>query len=77
MVLLAAVCVNKHDINDENTETMKRFCMERKIPVVGMLPYDEVATDAMLVERTVLEHSEGELSKAIRGMWLELEKRLS
>ncbi len=68
----ASVCVNKSDINPEKTEEIKKFCGESGVPVIGELPYDDVATEAMVEEKTVVEYSESDLAKEIREMWKKL-----
>ncbi len=63
------VCINKHDVNEENTEDILEYCKEEGIEVVGMLPYDDNATRSMVNEMTVVEYSEGPLSKRIDEIW--------
>ena len=66
----AAVCVNKEDINLENTKKIENYCKINKIPVVGKLPYDNAATSAMLEGKTLIEHSsDAPLSNKIKNMW--------
>ena len=36
----AWVCVNKWDINPENTGKIKEFCREKGSPVIGKIPFD-------------------------------------
>jgi len=68
----AMVCINKEDINSENTNKIEDFCKKKKIPVVGKLPYDNVATTAMIEEKSIIEFSNGVLSDKLRGMWDEI-----
>lgn len=35
-----AVCINKYDINTENSSLIESFCEEKKIPMVGMIAFD-------------------------------------
>lgn len=73
----ALVCINKFDINEENTEHILEFCRDEGIGVVGKIPYDDTATKAMLVEKTVVEFSDGPLAQTIKATWKEVEKALS
>jgi hypothetical protein len=41
------------------------------------LPYDDVATEAMIAEASVVEYSEGALASAIESIWQQLETDLS
>lgn len=69
----ACVCVNKYDINEENTEKIEEFCRARGVPMVGKLPYDNVATEAMINEKTVIEYSNSELSENLKDVWEKVE----
>jgi MinD superfamily P-loop ATPase len=77
------VCVNKYDINEENTQLIEKFCTELEISVLGMLPYDDIATKAMLQEQTVIEYAknsdhanENEFAKQVREIWAKVEETL-
>lgn len=72
----ALVCINKSDINLNKTKEIKRFCGKAGVPVVGELPYDDVATDAMIEEKTVIEHSKSKLAKEIEEVWRKVESSL-
>ena len=73
----ALACINKFDINEENTAHIIEFCKAEGIEVVGKLAYDETATKAMMAEKTVVEFSDGELAQAIKDIWEILEKKLT
>jgi MinD superfamily P-loop ATPase len=70
------VCVNKYDVNRENSRRIIELCRERGVKVVGILPYDDSATKAMMAEMTVVEHSDGALAEGIREIWAKLEMTL-
>ena len=70
------VCINKYDINMENTRNILEFCRNEGIEVVGRLPYDDSATKAMMEGKTVTEYYDGALAKGIRDIWSEVEKAL-
>jgi len=66
----ALVCVNKHDLNDENTRAIEEFCNDGGIDVVGRVPFDPDVTKAMVDGLPVVEYSPGSpSSEAIRSMW--------
>jgi len=73
----ALVCINKYDINDENTEHILEFCEVEGIEVVGKIAYDDTATKAMLAEKTVIEFSDGKMAQSIKAIWKKVEKALS
>lgn len=73
----AAVCINKYDINKDNTEKIQKYCDNNNIPVVGKVAYDEIVTDAMIKEKTIIEYSaDSELSNEIKKMWKRVEEKL-
>lgn len=79
----AVVCINKCDLNEENSLRIEDFCAESGIPVAGRLPYDNITTEAMLREETVIEYAGRERSAkalefadGVRKIWARLEARL-
>jgi len=68
--LESLVCVNKHDLNDENTVEIQDFCEKNGIDVIGLIPFDPVVTEAMVAGQPVVEFSpDGKASKAIKEAW--------
>lgn len=64
------VCVNKYDLNEDNTSRIEEFCSSNGVKVVGKIPFDPIVTEAMVAGKTVLEYSpESRVSKAIRELW--------
>jgi len=63
------VCVNKFDLNQEMTDRIEGYCQEMKIGFVGKIPYDTIVTDAMVQAKTIIEFSDGVISKEIGMMW--------
>ncbi|MGB8019665.1 MAG: ATP-binding protein [Candidatus Nanopelagicales bacterium] len=72
----AAVAVNKSDINPENAARILTMCQDRVVPVVGILPYDESVTRAMIEGRTLPESSSTGLAAEVTSMWSRLERML-
>jgi MinD superfamily P-loop ATPase len=72
------VCINKHDLNEENTETIRNFCLKTSVSVVGLVPFDHVVTNAMVAGQPVVEYSpKSAASIAIREMWENVEIQLA
>ena len=67
--IASAVCINKYDINEENSKRITEFCRQRGIQVVGNIPYDAVVTEAMVAGMPVVEFSRGVVWDAIKDMW--------
>jgi MinD superfamily P-loop ATPase len=72
----AMVCINKYDINPENTRTIEKYCDENSIEIAGRIPYDSAVTKAMIHEQSVVEYPCGEVSDAIKRIWRRIEERL-
>jgi MinD superfamily P-loop ATPase len=71
-----AVCINKCDINDRLSVSIVEYCKNNGIPVMGMLPYDDVVIESMVAGRSVVEYSDGQFFESIRLVWEELEDLL-
>jgi MinD superfamily P-loop ATPase len=69
------VCVNKHDLNPENTKAVEEFCAKEGIEVVGLIPFDLDVTRAMVAGLPVVEYApESPASRAIKDTWSLLER---
>jgi len=72
------VCVNKYDLNSENTKAVEEFCAGEGVEVVGLIPFDPEVTRAMVAGFPVVEYTpRSPASKAIKEMWSSLEKYLN
>ena len=73
----AVVCINKFDVNLDNSKKIEDYCESNNIPVVGKLPYDLIMTKAMVEEKSIVEFSnESSLCDGIVDMWEEIRGRL-
>lgn len=73
----AAVCINKCSINKEKTQEIESFCFKAGIPVVGRLPYDDIATKAMLREKSIIEYAEkSEFAGQLLEIWTKVQQKL-
>jgi MinD superfamily P-loop ATPase len=70
------VCVNKHDINEENSARIETFCAGRNVNVLGRIPYDDAFTEAMVRGKPLVEHSRGKAAKAVEALWNDLSRLL-
>jgi MinD superfamily P-loop ATPase len=64
------VCINKFDLNPDQTQLIENFAQNKNITAVGRIPFDPVFTKAMVQGKTVFEHdghSDG--SKAVEKIW--------
>jgi MinD superfamily P-loop ATPase len=64
------VCVNMYDVNAENTNKILKFCEERGIDLVGVIPFSSEVTQAMVNGKTIVEYSpESGVAQEIESMW--------
>jgi MinD superfamily P-loop ATPase len=64
------VCVNKYDLNEDNTARIAEFCRSNDVKIVGKIPFDSVVTEAMVAGKPIVEYSpESMVSKAIEELW--------
>ena len=67
------VCVNKFDLNVEMTGRIESYAVDRKMRVLGRIPFDQIFTKAMIVGRNVLEYDpKSPASLAITAVWQEI-----
>jgi len=65
----AMVCINKHDLNEENTLQIESRCDESGIEVVTKIPYGDIFTEALVNGMPVTKYSDGEIARQITKMW--------
>lgn len=75
--IVPVVCINKYDINEENTRKIEKFCRNRKIEVVGKVSFNPIVTEALVSEEPVVQFCmESLASQEIGAMWKQIIKRL-
>jgi len=70
----ALVCINRYDLDEENTREIEKYCQRQSVPVVGKVPFDKVVTEAMVEGLPVVEYSDGTVSRKIKEIWAEILK---
>jgi len=63
------VCINKYDLNLENTQKIKSYCQDWGIEVAGEIPFDIAVTKALVMGKPIVEYSDGSVSRQIRNLW--------
>ena len=59
-----AVCVNKYDLNVDNTSAIEAFCEENGVPFVGHIPYDSHVSAAINAGHSIA-HTDCPASRAL------------
>jgi MinD superfamily P-loop ATPase len=69
-------CVNKSDLNEEMSDHIAEYCAGKNIGFLGRIPYDTEVTQAMVAGQSIVEFSDGQVSRAIRQIWDKLDSVL-
>jgi MinD superfamily P-loop ATPase len=73
----ALVCINKYDINEENTRQIEDYCQRQAIEVAAKIPFDNVVTEAIVKGRPVVEYAHSPVSRQIERLWENTAARLN
>jgi len=74
----ALVCINKYDINEENSRRIEDYCLEQKVEVAARIPFDNIVTEAMVKGLPVVQYdSDGPVSRQIKLLWQNIAGRLA
>jgi len=63
------VCINKYDINLDNTNKISDFCNKNKIELIGKVPYDDKVSVYLSNKKFIIDDSSSEAGREITGMW--------
>ncbi|MFZ3138192.1 MAG: ATP-binding protein [Thermodesulfovibrionales bacterium] len=72
----AMVCVNKCDINAENTLAIEGYCAGKGIAIAGSIPYAPEVTKAMLNGLSVVEYPCAQVTVEVKRIWRKVEEYL-
>jgi MinD superfamily P-loop ATPase len=72
----ALVCINKYDINKENSTRIEDYCASRNITVAAKIPYDPIVTQSIVKGVPVVEYSENRVGKKLESMWKKIREIL-
>ncbi len=63
------VCINKCDINQDNSRQIEDYCQSQGIEVVAQIPFDTSVTKALIKGIPVVEYSRNRVSREIERLW--------
>jgi len=63
------VCINKYDLNEENTRQIENNCLGQGVGIVGKIPFDNVVTESIVQGIPLVEYSDGRVTQEIERMW--------
>ena len=67
--VLALVCINKCDLNEENTRQIESQCLGQGVEIAGRIPFDNIVTQSIVQGVPLVEYSNGKVSREIERMW--------
>ena len=64
------VCVNKFDLNADQTQAIEKLAKEKNIMVLGRIPFDPVFTKSMVQGKTIFEYNtDSTVGQAVKQIW--------
>jgi len=63
------VCINKYNLNEENTRQIEDYCASQGIGMAARIPFDNAVTEAMVRGVPVVGYSDGRVSLEIKRLW--------
>ena len=73
----ALVCINKYDINEDNTRQIEKYCLGQGVEMAAKIPFDNAVTEAIVRGLPVVEYSQGRVSHEIDRLWQVVSKYLT
>ena len=65
----ALVCINKHDLNEDNTRRIESYCLDQGLGSAERIPFDNAVTQAIVHGIPVVEYSNGKVTYEIESLW--------
>ena len=65
----ALVCINKYDVNEDNTRQIESYCRGQRVEVAAIIPFDNAVTEAIVHGLPVVEYTDGVVSIEIAKLW--------
>jgi MinD superfamily P-loop ATPase len=65
----AMVCINKYNINEENTQEIERYYSTDSVAVAAKIPFDNIVTEALVRGVSVVEYSDGSVTLELKRLW--------
>lgn len=67
-------CINKFDIDTDNTRQIESYCDSHGVPVLARVPFDHAVTESIVARIPLVEYSRGRAAREVERLWLELER---
>ena len=72
----ALVCINKYDLNEDNTRQIEYYCRNQGVGIAAKIPFDNAVTEAIVHGLPVVEYSQGKVTHEIESLWQRITRTL-
>ncbi len=73
----AMVCVNKYDLNPDQTRAIENLAKKENMPVLGKIPFDPVFTKSMIQGQTIFEYDkQSKICSEVEQVWKNITKEI-
>ncbi|MCG9479405.1 MAG: ATP-binding protein [Actinomycetia bacterium] len=69
-------CINKYDLNQENSLQIEDFCRGNDIEMIGKIPYDDQVSIYLSLKKFIVDNQQSEAAMEIKRMWETLKEYL-
>ncbi len=71
------VCINKYDIDEENTGKIEDYCRSHGLVVAGRIPFDTVFTESIVQGVPVVQYHSNGVARQIELVWQRVFEQLA
>ena len=71
------VCINKFDVNIENTNEIERYCEEQGVNIAGRIPFDKTVVKAVNQCQSIIHYPDSPAGSAIKLVWDNVSRELT
>ena len=73
----AMVCVNKFDLNLEQTQAIEGYAKENNVGILGRIPFDPIFTKSMVQGHTIFEYSANQnTGDMVKEIWIKIKQNI-
>lgn len=65
----AAVCINRFDLDEQNTQAIEAYCKKEAVVLAGKIPFDRIFVETLVQGVPVVEYTDGPVSQSIKEIW--------
>ncbi|MGB9596941.1 MAG: 4Fe-4S binding protein, partial [Candidatus Poribacteria bacterium] len=63
------VVVNKYDLNENMTESIKTVCAKGNVELIGLIPFSREVSESIVKGMTIIEYMRNDVSREIISIW--------